>query len=192
MPLETDRELVEAVLAERPGAFTRLVFVHQRLCWHVISRLVKHSGEAEELCQETFLRVHRQLHQFRFESGLRTWIGRVAWSVALRHLERKRVPLVDFGANDPDDAPDWTEGRPGAYNVETDYEQAQIHRLVRAQLEALAPLPRTLLMLYHLEELPIPEIAELTGLPIGTIKSHLSRGRLRLRERLLHLLGDSP
>ena len=53
-----DRELVDAVLANRPGAFERLVREHQRLCWHLILRMVRNPEDARELCQDTFLRVH--------------------------------------------------------------------------------------------------------------------------------------
>jgi RNA polymerase sigma-70 factor (ECF subfamily) len=59
------RELVEAVLAGRPGAFERLVREYQGLCWHIIVRLVRNPEDARELCQDTFLRVHRCLHQYR-------------------------------------------------------------------------------------------------------------------------------
>jgi RNA polymerase sigma factor (sigma-70 family) len=188
LSLEPDRALVEAVLAQQTGAFERLVKAHERLCWHLILRLVRHPEDARELCQETFLRVHRQLHQFRFESQLRTWIGRVAYSVALRHLERKRIALIELDASE--ETQGWLEQRSTGDDLETTYGEAQTRRQLLAAIDALAPLPRTLLTLYHLDELSIPEISQITGLAGGTIKSHLFRSRLKLRQRLQALQGD--
>jgi RNA polymerase sigma factor (sigma-70 family) len=179
---ESDRALVDAVLAQQPGAFERLVKTHERLCWHLILRLVRQPEDARELCQEAFLRVHRQLHQFRFESQLRTWIGRVAYSVALRHLEKKRLDLVELDANE--DVRHGLEQLAASGDLEASCAEAQTHRHLLAAIETLPPRQRALLTLYHLEELSIPEISQITGLPGGTIKSHLFRSRLKLREQL--------
>ena len=82
MRMDPDRALVNAVLEERPGAFEQLVRDYQGLCWYVIQRMVRHPEDTRELCQEAFLRVHRYLHQYRFDSPLKSWIGQVAYSVA--------------------------------------------------------------------------------------------------------------
>jgi RNA polymerase sigma factor (sigma-70 family) len=190
LPLESDNALVDAVLAQQPGAFERLVKTHERLCWHVILRLVRQPEDARELCQEAFLRVHRQLHQFRFESQLRTWIGRVAYSVALRHLERKRLDLVELDASE-EVQQSWELQRSGL-DTEANYADTQTRRLLLAAIDTLAPQPRTILMLYHLEELSIPEISQITGLAVGTIKSHLFRSRLKLRELLQDWWRTNP
>ena len=96
--LDDDRALVAAVLAREAGAFERLVRQYQGLCWHVVQRMVRHPEDARDLCQEVFLRVHQCLHQYRGESALKSWIGQVAYSMAKRHLERKRIAqeLEDF------------------------------------------------------------------------------------------------
>lgn len=180
MQASEDKVLVEAVLAKRPGAFEALVRDHEKLCWHIVNRMVRNSEDTRELCQETFLRVHRNLVQFRFESSLKSWIGRIAFSVAVRHLKRKRIALEETGGEIAVIAD--TNASPETALIETD-QAALLHRAV----EALAPLPRMLLTLYHLDELPISEIAAITGLSPGTIKSHLFRSRAMLRERLTRL-----
>ena len=66
MNQETDEKVrVRAILDRRPGAFEALVHDYQKLCWHIVYRMVG-QDDAPDLCQETFLRVHRLLHQFRF------------------------------------------------------------------------------------------------------------------------------
>jgi RNA polymerase sigma factor (sigma-70 family) len=180
--IDADRPLVAAVLAGAPGAFETLVRDHQRLCWHIINRMVRHPDDTRELCQDTFFRVHRYLHQYRFESALKTWIGQVAYSVALRHLERKRIPLAEpIGDEDPMRL---VEQVADSFDLEAASADAELGAALHAEIEALPPLQRTVLTLYHLDEVPIAEIARITGLAAGTIKSHLFRCRARLRDRL--------
>ena len=174
-----DRELVDAVLANRPGAFARLVREYQGLCWHIIQRMVRNPEDARELCQDTFLRVHRCLHQYRHESALKSWIGRVAYTIALRHLQHKRIPLIE-GTVEGDDG-DLLGNIGDGFDLEAACANQETVRKLHAAIETLPPLQRTLLTLYYLEETPIPEMARITGLASGTIKSHLFRSRLRLR-----------
>ena len=187
-----DRALVDAVLANRPGAFEQLVRDYQGLCWHIIQRMVRHPEDTRELCQEAFLRVHRYLHQYRFDSPLKSWIGQVAYSVAKRHLERKRIALADVhvgGGMDEDDGPSLLDNLGDGTDLQDAHAQAGEERELHAAIERLPPLQRTILTLYHLEELPIGEIASITGLAEGTIKSHLFRSRKLLRELLEPTLG---
>ena len=189
-PPGTDRELVEAVLRGAPGAFETLVRSHQGLCWHIIYRMVRHPEDARELCQETFLRVHQKLHQYRYESALKSWIGQIAYSIALRHLERKKISLVDLHPELPQ--PDPMERVGDDFDLEGACADEQTSRLLHQAIESLPALPRTLLTLYHLDELTIPEITQITGLPSGTIKSHLFRSRLKLRQLLEPAIGVFP
>lgn len=182
-----DRALVDAVLANRAGAFEQLVRDYQGLCWHIIQRMVRHPEDTRELCQEAFLRVHRYLHQYRFDSPLKSWIGQVAYSVAKRHLERKRIALMD--PVDDEDGLSLLDNLGDGIDLQAEHAQADDERELHAAIEHLPPLQRTLLILYHLEELPIGEIASITGLAEGTIKSHLFRSRNKLREMLEPRIG---
>jgi RNA polymerase sigma-70 factor (ECF subfamily) len=188
--LDADQALVEAVAAGRPGAFERLVREYQNLCWHVVDRMVRHPDDTRELCQEVFLRIHQSLHQYRGESALKSWIAKVAYSVAKRHLERKRIPIAE--GLDDENGLSLAERVASDFNLETSTASAERHAHLHAAMLALPPLQRTLLTLYHLEEMPIGEIAGLTGLAEGTIKSHLFRSRKLLRGILEPQMGESP
>jgi RNA polymerase sigma factor (sigma-70 family) len=185
--MNPDRALVDAVLARRPGAFERLVREYQGLCWHILYRMVRHPEDARELCQETFLKVYQHLDQYRFDAALKSWIGRVAYSVGLRHLERKRLPLVQ--PHDEDDGSAMLENIGDDFDLEGTFADNQSRGLLHDAIEQLSPLQRTVLGLYHFDELSITEIATITGLATGTIKSHLYRARLRLRDVLEPSLG---
>jgi RNA polymerase sigma-70 factor (ECF subfamily) len=183
--MDDDRSLVTAVLANAPGAFERLVREYQGLCWHIIQRMVRHPEDTRELCQEAFLRVHQCLHQYRFDAALKSWIGQVAYSVAKRHLERKRIPLAEPAADA--DGMSLLDHVGDGFDLETATADDETARHLHAAIDTLPPLQRTLLTLYHLDELPIAEIAGISGLAEGTIKSHLFRSRKLLRDALQHL-----
>lgn len=185
--MDDDRALVTAVLGGEPGAFERLVREYQGLCWHIVQRMVRHPEDARDLCQDAFLRVHQCLHQYRFDAPLKAWIGQVAYSVARRHLERKRIPIAEAG-DDEDGAP-LHERVADGFDLESSIADAQVARGLHAAIERLPPLQRTLLTLYHLEELPLAQIARITGLAEGTLKSHLFRSRKRLQEWLAPGMG---
>jgi RNA polymerase sigma-70 factor (ECF subfamily) len=184
--MNDDQELVTAVIARTPGAFERLIARHQALVWHVVYRMVKHPEDARELCQDVFLRVHQRLHQYRYESALATWIGRVAFSVASRHLQRKKLPLAEPAADEEGDVFDSVSD---GFDLEAACADEETMRHLNAAIEALPPLQRTLVTLYHLDELGIAEIGGITGLPEGTVKNYLFRARQRLRRQLETRLG---
>lgn len=173
------------VLAGRPGAFERLVHQYQGLCWHIVQRMVRHPEDTRELCQESFLRVHQCLHQYRGESALSGWIGQVAYSIARRHLERKRIPIAET----VDDGTTYEDFVADDFDLEGSVADEQVDRELHAAIERLPPLQRTLLTLYHLDELSIGEISRITDLAENTIKSHLFRSRKRLRELLAPTAG---
>lgn len=186
--LAADRALVARVRAGAPGAFEQLVRDHQGLCWHVVQRMVRHPEDTRDLCQEAFLRVHRYLHQWRGDSALKSWIAQVAYSVAKRHLEKKRIPLVDaVAADDGGESP--LDRVAGDEDVEAAHQAGDEGARLHAAIERLPPLQRTLLTLYHLEEMPIGEISATTGITENTIKSHLFRARKALRAVLEPVAG---
>jgi len=185
--LDADRKLVAAILSRQPGAFEQLVREYQGLCWRVVDRMVRHPDDTRELCQEAFLRIHQTLHQYRGESALKSWVAQVAYSIAKRHLERRRIPLVENTLSD--DGTALIDRIGDGIDLEALTSEQDINAHLYAAIDALPPLQRTLLTLYHLEEISIAEIAALTELAEGTIKSHLFRSRKRLRELLESRIG---
>ncbi|HEX2204396.1 MAG TPA: sigma-70 family RNA polymerase sigma factor [Longimicrobium sp.] len=190
--MEPDREIVRRVLAGERDAFRDVVRAYQRLVAHVVGRLVRDPGDREEVCQDVFVRVHRKLDTFHFESKLSTWIARIAYRLSLNHLEKKRLPLAD------DLGPEDEEGMPPAaeriaspdLSPADEVAAAQMRAFVRAQVDALPPLQRAAVTLYHLEEMSVGEVAEVMGVPENTVKSHLFRARKTLKERLMATYGE--
>ena len=184
-----DREMVARVLAGDRDAFRDLVRTYQRLVSHVVFRIVRDPRDREEVCQDVFVRVYQKLDQFAHESALGTWIARIAYRLSLNHLERRRIPLYD------DLRPDETGGTsvdqlPGTRASALDeVEGAELRAFVRARVDGLPVQYRTVVTLYHLEEMAVGEIAAVMDLPEGTVKSHLFRARRMLKEMLVARYG---
>lgn len=185
--MKDDRAMVQAVLERAPGAFERLVVQHQNLVWHMVYRMVQHREDAEELSQEVFLRVHQKLHQFRYDSALSTWIGSIAFSIATRHLQRKRIQIAD--GNDEEEG-SLLERVGDDFDLEASHADRELHTHIDEAMKNLSPIQRTLVTLYHLEEMSLLDIARITELPEGTVKNYLFRARLKLRKTLEKRIGE--
>jgi len=185
-----DRALVGAIIDGSQAAFAQLVETHQRTCAHVIGRMVGDRDQVADLLQETFLAVFRQLHRFRFESSLRTWISRVAYTTALQHLRRRRLEAQWMVAVEvPEELGIGDEG-PGPAELS---EALQAGRQLGAALERLSAPQRLIVGLHYLEDFDLAEIEQVTGLARGTIKSHLRRARQVLKQELVkHATAGEP
>ncbi len=179
-----DHALAQRALGGDAGAFTEIVKNHQKLVWHMAWRMLQHRQEAEDCSQEVFLRVHRSLSQFRGESALGTWIGRVAFSVALRMAQKRKLRLDIPNDFEPEAA---FERIGSGEDVQEAHDENEQIAALHAAIEQLPPLPRTVLGLHYRDGLAVAEIATLLDCPEGTVKSHLNRGRNRLKAALAHL-----
>lgn len=188
--MESDREIVERVLAGEREAFTTLVRSHQRLVAHVVHRMVRDPRDREELCQDVFFRVYRKLDTFAHQARLSTWIARIAYRACLNHLERRAIPLYDDlrGADEGGEPAIERVAGTGPSPLET-AEAEEMRAFVRARVDELPVQYRTVVTLYHLEEMSVSEIADVMDLPEGTVKSHLFRARKLLKEKLMVAYG---
>ena len=178
---EDDRALVVAIIDGSQAAFAQLVQAHQRTCAHVIGRMVGDRDQVADLLQETFLAVFRQLHRFRFESSLRTWVSRVAYTTALQHLRRRRLEMQWMVAVEVPEELGIGDDGPGPAELS---EALQAGRQLGAALERLTPPQRLIVGLHYLEDFDLAEIEQVTGMARGTIKSHLYRARQTLKQEL--------
>lgn len=178
-----DIALVRLVLSGSDEAFHRLVVSHQRLCWVIIGRLVDERDDVLDLAQDCFLQVYRHLHNFRFDSSLRTWIAQIAYTTACRHLRRRRGdPHADSWVSCEEDEAVLT--LPSEIDVEQEAMRQQDAMHVHRAMAALDRTQRVLVQMFYFEDFTVAEIAEATQLPEGTIKSHLYRARAKLRDNL--------
>lgn len=190
IPRQTDPgvdegELIRQVRAGDVELFEYFVRRYQRRMTRVAYRLLKDAGEADSAAQETFLRAYRSLGRFREGSTFETWVTRICINWCKDRLKRRRLVLYFH-----ERPPDWDAGGPRETAPHPDPSperrtlSREIRERLRAAMAALSGRQRMVFVLKHFEELSIPEIAEVTGLDTGTIKSHLFRAAQKIRERL--------
>lgn len=181
-----DATLIAQVQAGNKHASRFLIERYKNLVWHMVLRMVSHPEDAEDLCQEIFLRVFRDIGKFRGESKLSTWIGAISYNMSVSWLRRKGkdilVPVEDHLTS--------AGSRPSAETAESELDRTSMKKLIHGIIDTLPVQHRTVITLFYLEELSYREIEEITGMPGGTIKSYLNRGRQAIRERLVSLVPD--
>jgi RNA polymerase sigma factor (sigma-70 family) len=178
-----ENEIIAQVLKGETRAFEKLVEQYEQLVFYVISRLIKDQDDKEDVCQEVFIKVHKNLGTFKFQSKFSTWIGRIAYLTAINYLKAKKISS-DYPA-DLDNFYFSTE-TPDTLLDKKD-SAAYMNKLIGEM-----PIQyRTVITLYHLNEFSYSEIEEITGMPEGTVKSYLFRARKLLKEKLeLHFKNE--
>ena len=179
-----DAELINQVLNGNMNSFTFLVNRYQKLVVHITGRLIHRNDELEDVCQEVFLKVYQNLGKYRNECKLSTWIATIAYNTSINYL-RKFKKGIDVN---PDDS---VALRNLADFGSADYEQNDLHCYIREQIELLPVQFRTVLTLFHLEEFSYQEVAEITGMPEGTVKSYLFRAKALLKEKLKFVVDEN-
>ena len=178
---ERDAALIRLARDGDLDAFNELVGAHQDALYGLVARLVPDRDAAADAVQEAFLNAYRNLASYRGGS-VRSWLGRIAINAALdMQRARKRRPVQPYPELEDDS---W---QPPA-GEESDPERSVVlrerQRALAAALDAIGEDRRTAIVLYDVAGYGYPEIAELTGVSVGTVKSRIHRGRLALRELL--------
>jgi RNA polymerase sigma-70 factor, ECF subfamily len=183
---EGEQQLVGLCLAGDPKAQEELVRRYGAIVWSVCSRGGLPAAEAEDVAQEVFCSAFTALPHFRGECRLSTWF----YTLALRRMaDHLRAPARRDIASGVPSSPAF----PGPRRVSEDPSpetlavDGQRHRLLRAALDDLGEPARSVLSAFYLGEMSVASIARALGLPEGTVKTHLHRGRQRLREQLRDL-----
>jgi RNA polymerase sigma-70 factor (ECF subfamily) len=179
-----DSELINQILNGNMNAFTFLVSRYQKLVVHITGRLIQRQDELEDVCQDVFLKVYQNLGKYRNECKLSTWIATIAYNTSINYLRK-------FKKGDEVNQDDSISLRNLTDFVNHDYEQKDLHRYIREQIENLPIHYRTVLTLFHLEEFSYQEIEQITGMPEGTVKSYLFRAKALLKEKLKFVVDDN-
>lgn len=172
-----DRSVVQSVLEGDTEAYGELLERYQKMVASVAWRYGVPQSEIEDVVSEVFIKAYRNLHQYRPEHAFSTWLYRLAANHVVDHgrrtqKERGKTELPQQMV-DPAQGPD---------EQALDRERA---RLLREALEELAPHYREVLFLVYIEGMKIDEASKTSGLPPGTIKTRLMRGREKLRRLLV-------
>lgn len=190
---KSDEHLVAEARAGSQRAFRQLVDRFERPVYNLVARMVRDRTLAEDLAQEAFVKAFHRLETYRPEQGkFSSWLFKIAHNTAIDHLRRSQLDTVPLDAQEED--------RADYHQILSDGETASpLDRAVRgdlakalaAAIDRLRPEYREVVVLRHQEGLAYDEIAEVSELPLGTVKTYLHRARKELAG-LLEETGWGP
>lgn len=181
-----DHRLITECREGNTAAFGELVLRYQDRLYNTVIRLVDSSEDARDVVQESFLHAYQSLHTFKGDSLFFTWLYRIAVNTAIsikrkqRHVLRIQAGSDDKNAINPVDPAE--SNRPGHA-----IEMAEEERKVHDALGKLSTEHRAVLVMKDMEGMKYEEMAEVLGVPVGTIRSRLHRARLEIRDLLLQV-----
>ena len=183
-----EQALVDRAMSGNQEACTQLVDDYSRMVGTVIWRATGDERVVEDLAQETFLKVFRALGRFDSRGKLSTWIYTIAHRVSIDHLRkvgrwREESITGESGSNLMD-----RTTAPESCNPESVLGQKEIRRVVREELSRLPDVYRLPLLYTAIEGLDYPVVAGMLGIPVGTLKTHVHRGKQMLKEQITNAM----
>ncbi|UCD24169.1 MAG: sigma-70 family RNA polymerase sigma factor [Gemmatimonadota bacterium] len=185
----TDQEVVEQARDGHERAYRELIRRYQRPVFSLIYRMVRDRELAEDLSQETFVKVLNAIDRYRPEFKFSSWVFKIANNAAIDHLRRKELDTLSL-----DGGPDATTaerveatalqiGDSGESPLD-ELEARELGSAIEHAIGKLRPEYQTCIILRHVEGRPYDEIADILELPLGTVKTYIHRARAELREIL--------
>ena len=191
----SDQQVVELARAGKEVAYRELLHRYERPVFSLIYRMVRDRAAAEDLSQETFVKVLNALDSYRPEYRFSSWIFKIANNAAIDHLRRRELDTLSL------------DGAPGAVTASeveatavqaadrspsplAELESRELGAAIEQAVAKLRPEYRACILLRHVEGRAYEEIAEALDLPLGTVKTYIHRARLELRESLAHLKDE--
>ncbi len=177
----TDGELIIGAISGRSDGFEELVRRYQRPITSYVYRMLGDYESSLDVTQEVFIKVYNSLTKYSSEYKFSTWLYRIAHNAAIDHMRRNSITPQSIE----------TENADGTYQIqleshrpspEKDHEVNEWRNEIDAVVKCLPPAYRDLILLRHSRDLSYDEIAEVTGLPLGTVKNRLFRAREMMRE----------
>jgi RNA polymerase sigma-70 factor (ECF subfamily) len=184
-----DSEHVRAFQEGRKKSFDELVIRYQDRVFNICYRILGNYEDANDCAQDTFIKVYRSLAGFRFRSSFSTWLYRIAVNTCKNRLvssayRRNRSMVRINGSTNGDGEERSMDIGDCTHTPNGTFERKERGAVIQEAIESLPENQRTVVVLRDVEGLAYEEIAEVTGLNLGTVKSRIARARERLKEKL--------
>ncbi|MCX6170393.1 MAG: RNA polymerase sigma factor [Ignavibacteriales bacterium] len=180
--------MVEEILSGDRNAFKQLINKYERLVKHIVFPILKNQDDRADVCQDVFLKIYTKLNSFEFRARLSTWIGNITYNTCVNYLQKKKNLLIDDYLTSEESA----DSKMNIFIAKNDLTPADI--LIKKEeivsltgaINKLTPVQKTVILLFHQDDLSLEEISNIMELPSNTIKSHLYRARMKLKEILIN------
>lgn len=184
LEVQSDEVLVDECRNGNHQAFAELVDRYKRKVHWVVRRMVG-STEDEDLTQEVFLRAYQALPNFRSDSKFSTWIYKITRNLCLSELRKRKRRGEHLSLDEEGEEKVHCLLCESQNDIEQQIERRDLSRRVQELISQLPTQYRTVLTLFYLNHVSYEEIAEIMEIPLGTVKTHIHRARLRLRDLLV-------
>jgi RNA polymerase sigma-70 factor (ECF subfamily) len=184
----TENDLVRAAQRGDPGAFDELVRAHDHNVLRMAYNLLHSEEDARDIYQEAFLRVHRNLAKFRFDSSFSTWLYRIVANLCLDHLRKRKVrqeegSTFQFGSGPVDRLQFISEQRPDV-DPQRRFESAEVNSRIQEVLGGLSPRERLVFEMRHFQGMRLRAIGQALGVTEEAAKNCLFRATQKMRAAL--------
>jgi RNA polymerase sigma-70 factor (ECF subfamily) len=191
-PVVSDHELVTRAQAGSEKAYRELLDRYQRPVFSIIFRMIRDREQAEDLAQETFVRVFNHIGRYDPRYKFSSWIFKIATNLTIDWIRRKELKTVSIDGSRNAVTSDEMEATAITIvsddeNPEQLLESKELGEEIEQAIGKLRPEYRAAILLRHVEGREYQEIAEIMALPLGTVKTYIHRGRNELRDTLQHL-----
>ena len=188
----TDHDLVALAASGSEKAYRELLDRYQRPVFSLIYRMVRDREKAEDLAQETFVKVFNHIDSFNPKYKFSSWIFKIASNLTIDAIRKKDLDTVSLDGSRNASTPDEVDAtritvESRDENPEEFLEAKELGEEIERAIGELRPEYRTAILLRHVEGRPYEEISEIMGVPLGTVKTYIHRARGELRETLAHL-----
>jgi RNA polymerase sigma-70 factor (ECF subfamily) len=189
MSEDTDQQLVDRVLSGNKNAFNLLVLRYQHRVLALVGRFIHDSHEAEDVCQEAFIKAYRALPLFRGDSAFYTWLYRIAVNTAKNYLvaRNRRPPASDLEVADAEQSEAGSVLRE-IENPESKLATANLKLVIEQAIEDLPEDLRTAFTLREFSGLSYEDITVVMDCPVGTVRSRIFRAREAIDKKIKDLL----
>jgi RNA polymerase sigma-70 factor (ECF subfamily) len=185
---DEDSIWIEEALGGNQRAYTHLMEKHRLSIFHIINKIVRNDEVANDLVQETFMKAFSALASYRSEYRFSTWLYKIAANSSIDFLRKKRIQALSLDR--PLETRDGTveiEVADYSYHPERDLERKEQSFSIEEAIDSLPKNYRDVIVYRHKEDKSYEEIADLLGIPVGTVKARIFRARELLKKKLRHL-----
>lgn len=187
-PKYTDEELIARFQNGDDYAFEEIVHRYKNRLLNFVFRFIGQEDEAEDIVQDTFLKVYKNKHAYKNIARFSTWIYTIAGNLAKTELRKKKRRKLFSISRDGVDEKEFEIPAP-ALTPEQNTEMVFKEKAIQDAIEKLQDKFKTVIILRDIQELSYDEISKIVGVPLGTIKSRVNRARLKLQELLKDLIN---
>ncbi len=181
---DNDTIIIEKALAGDQQAYRHLTERHRANIFHIVYKIVRDQETANDLVQETFMKAFSSLSTYRSEYRFSTWLYKIAANCSIDFLRKKRIQALSLDRHLDDSTTREMEVPDYSYHPEKDLMRKEQRYNIEEAIESLPTKYREVIVYRHKDDKSYEEIADLLGIPLGTVKARIFRARELLKKKL--------